>query len=112
MFKELIQNDINNIFLNLEEFAEVHSIDNKEMTIIIDTNERLEREKNKRLVSNLGDADGLFREEILIYVSSKYFKSKPKIGRLMILDDKPYRVLDVIDETGIYSITLGAELHR
>ena len=110
MFKELIQNDINNIFLNLEEFAEVHNIDNKEMTIIIDTNERLEREK--RLVSNLGDADGLFREEILIYVSSKYFKSKPKIGRLMILDDKPYRVLDVIDETGIYSITLGAELHR
>ena len=47
MFKELIQNDINNIFLSLEEFAEVHNIDNKEMTIIIDTNERLEREKNK-----------------------------------------------------------------
>ena len=38
-FKDMIQEDIKNVFLNFEEFGETHEINGVEVLVIIDENE-------------------------------------------------------------------------
>ena len=40
-FKDIVQADRKAIFLNLDEFGDTHTIDGKDMTIIVDNNEML-----------------------------------------------------------------------
>lgn len=101
--KDIIQNDITNVFLNLEDFGELHTVDDKEMTIIIDDNELVEREKKRKTM-----AEGLHTRQLLIYVAVKDFGSEPLIGRLLELDGDSYMVTDVSSEMGIYAISLEA----
>lgn len=102
-FKELIQQDISNVFLNLDEFGQEHMINGKPMIAIIDDMEHIEREK--RFNQHM---DGLFVKQVLLYVRAEDFGPLPKIGRLIKLDGRDYRVADAIDEDGLYSITLEA----
>lgn len=102
-FKEMIMDDIKNIFLNLEEFGEPHIVDGEEMTIIIDENELIEREKKIKTM-----AEGLHVKQLLIYVSEKDFGPEPLIDRLLELDGDYYTVTDVSNEMGVYAISLEA----
>lgn len=102
-FKEMIQNDLKEVFLNPEEFGESHVIDGKEMTIIIDENELVEREVKVKTM-----AEGLHKKQLLIYVSAEEFGPEPLIGRLLELDGSHYTVANVINEGGMYSISLEA----
>lgn len=102
-FKDIIKQDIKNVFMNDKEFGELHTIDGKEMNVIIDSNEMLEREKRYKTHD-----DGLYTKQILIYVSKEEFGQLPAIGRLLKLDKKAYIITDAINEAGIYSIMLEA----
>lgn len=103
-FKDIIKNDIDTTFLNEDEFAEKHVVDGKEMTIIVDNNEMLEREK--RYKEQL--EKGTFVKQMLIYVKASEFGRLPRIGRLLNLDGKNYTVTDAIREGAMYSISLEA----
>lgn len=46
-FKDLVASDISAVFLNGQEFADTHTIDGKPMTVVVDENELLERDKSK-----------------------------------------------------------------
>lgn len=103
-FKDIIKNDIDTTFLNEDEFAEKHVVDGKEMTIIIDNNEMLEREKRyKEQIEK-----GTYVKQILFYVKAGEFGRLPRIGRLLNLDGKNYIVTDAIREGAMYSISLEA----
>lgn len=102
-FKDMVQEDIKNIFLNPEEFGEPHMIDGKEMTIIVDENELIEREKKTKTM-----AEGLHVKQLLIYVSKEDFGPEPLVNRLLELDGDNYTVTDVSSEMGIYAISLEA----
>ena len=47
-FKDVLKDDVNNTFMNLDEFADTHIVDGKEIPVIIDENEIIEREKKMR----------------------------------------------------------------
>jgi len=102
-FKELVQADISNTFMNKEEFSDIHMIDGKQMTVTIDNNEHIEREKRYNRTM-----DGIYVKQILIYVSKAEYGQLPAFGKQLVLDEKRYRVADAIDEDGLYSITLEA----
>mgnify|MGYP003370519027 FL=1 len=104
-FKEAAFQDIKNVFLNLDEFGEVHVVDGKEMVVIVDGLEVVERSKKQ---IEKGRIDGVFEKQILMYVARTDFGLLPAVGRSLKLDRGMYRVIDAIDEGGIYSITLGA----
>ena len=40
-FKEMLKEDILDVFLNPEEFGEIHTINRKEMCVIIDDSEQV-----------------------------------------------------------------------
>lgn len=100
-FKDILASDVSSIFLNVMEFADLHVVNGVAMPCQIDNNEQIEREK--RYAAHM---DGIFVNQKLIYVSAADFGALPKTGALLTLDGRKYRVVDAIDEYGIYSISL------
>ena len=106
-FKDTIKNDIKEVFLNSDEFSDLHTfvIDNDVIKINaqVDSNELIKRdtqsERNKY-------ADGFYKNQVIVYVNSEEFGKKPKQGAEIKMDGKKFIVIEVADEYGIYSITL------
>lgn len=103
-FKDCVAADISDVFLNLLEFADTHTVNGKKMTVLVDENELLERDK-ARLGSH---ADGLYQSRRLIYVAREEFGPRPAIGSMVNLDGRPYKVADCTEEAGVLAIELGA----
>lgn len=107
-FKEQIARDVDNVFMNIDEFSEEHNINGKIMLCQVDTNELVDRERRYKFNHSLY-GDGVYLKETLIYVKkSEYGDKLPSIGRTITLDGKIYTVSEAIDEDGIYSIMLEA----
>lgn len=101
-FKDIIRNDID-LFVNQDEFADMHLIDGKKMPVMIDNNEQVEREK--RMTQHM---DGIYKKQMLIYVKKSDYGVLPAIGKILNLDGRVYKIMDAIDEDGIFSISLEA----
>ena len=108
-FKDLIKKDVSQVFMNPDEFSNLHTLNGVQVPVQIDGNEQIEREKRHNQ-----NTDGIYVNQKLIYVSAEDYKKAPgrtglpKQGSTMTLDAKVYRVVDAIDEGGVYSITLEA----
>ena len=103
-FKECIAADVFNVFLNKLEFADTHTVNGKKMTVLVDDNELLERDKAKMGTH----IDGLYKRRSLIYVAQKDFGRRPAIKATLILDGQAFRVADCTAEAGILAIELEA----
>lgn len=106
-FKELVTSDIDNVFLNVDEFSEIHIVNGKSMPVMVDNNELIERKK--RAKENM---DGIYAHQNLIYVSAADYGPLPKQGTVLTLDNLTYRVVEAVSEDGIYAITIGANKGR
>lgn len=104
-FKEQLARDIGHTFFNAAEFAEEHDIDGRKLCCMLDDNELTERKTVAKAGQHL---DGLFLADKLLYVSAEEYGAAPKVGRVMTLDGRGYRVVDVADEYDMYSILLEA----
>ena len=102
-FKEIIASDVHNVFLNTDEFSDLHMINGVQMPVQVDDNEQIEREKRFSQ-----DMDGIYVNQRLIYVAASDFGPLPKQGSLLTMDKRTFRVADAIAEDGVYSITLEA----
>ena len=106
-FKEQIAQDNRKVFMNIDEFGEMHTVNGKEMLVLIDNNELIDREKRYQYKKSLY-ADGVYIKQLLIYVHAEDFGPLPSIGRSITFDGKVYIVGDAINEDGIYSLNLEA----
>ncbi len=105
-FKEILADDNRKVFLNPEEFGELHEISGRKIWMIIDDNEMVEREKRQN--TSQGYRQGIYTRQVLFYVLGRDFGPLPPIGRSLTLDGKSYTITDSINEGGIYSISLEA----
>lgn len=99
--KRMVQNDIKGVFLGAGGFGEKHMVDGREMDILVDENELVQREKKYKTM-----AEGLHTRQLLFFVAAKDYGPLPLIGRQMELDGEYYTVTDAVDEGGMYSISL------
>lgn len=104
-FKEQILQDTKNVFLNTEEFGELHHINGTPVCIIIDNNEMVEREKRYAAGTY---KNGISTRQVLFYVTAEAFGPLPQPGRTLTLDKQTYVVTDAISEGGIYSVSMEA----
>lgn len=105
LFKDMIKNDLNSIFFNQDEFSEIATWNNKQIRIINDKDELLER--GKPTASEY--TAGIYKNSMLIYTPASDFDNKrPKIGSIITLGKKIYTVQDVTEENDLYSILLKA----
>lgn len=101
-FKDIISNDINSTFFNVNEFSEVHNIDGIDMTIQIDND--LLKERQAKF------AEGTYWGDVLFLVKKSDFGEPSAIGERIKFDGDPMRVTDFQKESDIYIITLGANM--
>lgn len=101
-FKDIMRADLD-IFMNLDEFAAMHSVNGKKMAVTIDNNDLIERAKKAK--SNM---DWIYVKSTLIYVKAKDFGQLPAVGSAFHLDGKIFKVTDATNEDGLYSIHLEA----
>lgn len=106
-FKEAIAADVHDVFMNADEFSDMHMVNGVRMPVQIDSNEQIEREK--RMNQHM---DGIYKNQKLIYVAASDFGNLPAQGSKLILDGKMHTVSDAVSEAGIYSITIEANKGR
>lgn len=107
-FKDRIAADIEKVFINLEHFAETHTINGVPFECVVDEEEALKRKNN-----NVNDIswDNNTRD-ILIYTPVKEFPMKPVPNATVLFDNKSMRILQVNEDKGMYSIMLVAKEGR
>jgi hypothetical protein len=106
-FKQVVERDITDVFFNLDEFSDIHSVGGKDIPAMIDDMENIEREK--KFNSHM---DGIYARQILLYVKASDFGGLPSQGSILVLDGKRYVIVDTVDEGGVYTITLEANRSR
>ena len=105
-FKEQLAADIDNTFANTNEFFDWCDVDGKQMRVMTDDYELLDREKYS------GNAPGMelpHKRRGLIYIPVKDYGPRPSTGKILVLYGKlQYRIVHVGEEKGLYSFTLEA----
>lgn len=102
-FKDILRQDVERVFMNTDEFAALHTVNGKQIPVMVDENELIEREKKAK-----SKMDGIYVRATLIYVEAKYIGALPPVGSAFILDGRTYKVIDAVNESGLYSIHLEA----
>lgn len=100
-FKEQLEKDFHDAFFNLNEFAELHNIDGKNIPVVVD-NDTL-------LALNLGknaDSDGIFEDAKLFFVMKENLEHEPVIGQIMEFDGETYPIGNILEDFGGYAIIL------
>lgn len=101
-FKEQVQKDIA-VFLNLDEFAELHDIDGSQVLAVID-NDILKIRSDRQSERY----DGVYKGEFVVFVKADNLPSRPVYGQHMRLDGRLYQVAECTENMGVLEITLEA----
>lgn len=101
-FREQVANDIENVFFNMEEFADIHDVEGEEIPVV------LYEDDNK--IHDGGSArnyDGLSSDNVSLAVKRENMKEKlPANGQNFHLDGKLYKVKTVKEQMGVVFIQL------
>ena len=102
-FKEMVANDIGNVFLNIDEFGTTHTFNGREIKCVIDEEKFQSKQKNSQ---NFLSDDGLFREGFTLFVEKSFFRYVPHTGELLKVDDVEYEVVACKIDMGLVEIDL------
>lgn len=102
--KDEFEADINETFVNSDEFATIHEFDGVEIECIVDDDKCLE--------NKIKDAKGTYIASKMIFVPLSQLRGKPIQGAIVTFDDKKYEVTECIDAEGILEISLSTTEDR
>lgn len=103
-FKDCVAHDLTQVFLNPAEHGEIHQVDGRDMTIILDEDALLARDAARGGVH----MDGLYRTRRLLYVAKADYGGRPPSGKPLSLDGRSYRVVQATEDAGLLSIEIEA----
>lgn len=97
-FREQIQKDLDTVFLNLGEFAELHRIEGVQIPVVMDSDQ----------LNNLkqGQIFGLIEADILLMGREKDFPPNLEPGRLLNVDGRELIVVNSGYDMGIVEVAL------
>ena len=84
-FVEQVSKDIDDVFFDEGFFGSKHSLDNKEITVIVDEDALEEIKKN-------------WRDEL---------ERKPSVGSVIEYDGRPYTIREISKQDGVWKILMG-----
>lgn len=94
-FKDAVSKDVKAVFLNLDEFANEHTLNGKTVVCVVD--------KDLTTAGN-SHFEGVFLNTNTIYVDVKDMEQRPVEGQIIRLDGVRLMVRSVSVEEGIYVI--------
>ena len=98
--KDDLYNDIDVIFLDFDEFAQMHNIDGQNILVVVDNDKLAQR----------GDYSGLTLGQIMYFAKVNDLKNKPKIQMKQVFDSRSMYIAECIENFGMYQITLSQTL--
>lgn len=98
-FKDQIKQDLSDIFLNLDEFADLHRIEGKEVPVVIDSDIMAK-------LSKIGDnrIHGMDEADMVIMGKASDLPENLDPGRLLNLDGREVIVVTTTSEMGLVQI--------
>lgn len=97
-FKEQIQKDLDAVFLNLDEFAELHRIEGAEIPVVVDS-DQLNKLKKGQILGNI-EAD------MLIMGRESDFPADLEPGRPLNVDGRELIVANSGNDMGLVEVAL------
>lgn len=104
-FKDAVQKDVKAVFINMDEFADIHVLNGVETLCVVDTDITSATNENDN-----NNVVGVFLNACKIYVAESDIETRPVEGELLDLDGETYIVRKVSRESGILEITAEANL--
>ena len=100
-FKDQIKQDLSDIFLNLDEFADLHRIEGKEVPVVIDSDILAK-------LSKIGDnrIHGMDEADMVIRGIASGLPDNLDPGRLLNLDGREVIVVTTTSEMGLVQIAV------
>ena len=100
-FKDQIKQDLSDIFLNLDEFADLHRIEGKEVPVVIDSD-------IMATLSKIGDnrIHGMDEADMIIMGKASDLPENLDPGRLLNLDGREVIVVTTTSEMGLVQIAV------
>lgn len=97
-FKDMVQRD-RGIFLNIDEFGELHKVEGKQITIVIDDNKLRERQSGAEV--------GVAESSLLLFAYAEDLPPRREAGESINVDGREYIVDDWSEDMGVAQIALG-----
>lgn len=97
-FKEQIQQDLDTVFLNLDEFAELHCVEGKQIPVVMD-NDQLNKLKKGQIL-------GLIEADMLLMGKVSDFPKDMGPGRLLNVDGREMIVANSGRDMGLIEAAL------
>jgi len=102
-FKDMVQQD-RGIFLNIDEFGEVHRVEGQNITVVIDDNTLRERQGG----AEVGVAEvGVAESSLLLFAYVEDLPPRREAGESINVDGREYIVDDWSEDMGIAQVALG-----
>lgn len=100
-FKDQIKQDLSDVFLNLDEFADLHRIEGKEVPVVIDSDIMAK-------LSKIGDnrIHGMDKADMVIMGKASDLPENLDPGRLLNLDGREVIVVTTTSEMGLVQIAV------
>lgn len=100
-FKDQIKQDLSDVFLNLDEFADLHQIEGKEVPVVIDSDIMAK-------LSKIGDnrIHGMDEADMVIMGKASDLPENLDPGRLLNLDGREVIVVTTTSEMGLVQIAV------
>ncbi len=98
-FKEQIQQDLDTVFLNLNEFAELHRVEGAEIAVIMDS-DKLNNLKQGQIL-------GLVEADVLLMGRASDFPADLEPGRLLNVDGRELIVANSGKDMGLVEVALS-----
>lgn len=101
-FKDMIARDLRSTFLNLEEYGELHRVEGKEITIVVDEDALKELSGGQKL--------GIAESSLLFCAAVEDLPPRRPAGEGLNVDGREYTVLDWSEDVGLATVALGQNI--
>lgn len=103
-FKDAVQADIDRVFLNLNEFADTHTVDGRQVSVVVNDDKQA-KIKNGFLL-------GLIEADLIIYGKTTDFPKQKGIGKVVDYDGRTMVVAGWSTACGMTEIALNQNKQR
>lgn len=100
-FKDQVNADLD-VFLNLDEFAETHNIDGRQVKCIIDLDDLRKFRVNQQAVN----FPGVYGSYKTLFVKAADLPNRPVIGQHLKVDGELYLVVECSEPDGMLEVSL------
>lgn len=110
-FKECVESDVDEVFFNEDEHADIHTVDGKKVLVVLETSRLQEHSAHWEAGAKQNFDTGLYTAHTILYIKVSDYGPRPKVGKQLVMDQgtkeqRTFTILKCEDEAGVYRMTM------